>query len=225
MGVHHCRLLPPSMKVSSFSGDIYRLSGYATLRVTLEDGPRKETRQVDFIIIDAPSGYNAILGWPAIAAFCMVPSTFHLCIKFPTPLVIATIRGDGAGAKKCFEISARLYTDHLDPREHALPSADQYDYVTIANGKSILICKDYPENKKPALAALLSEYFDVFAWGPKDMPGIKRNIAEHQLTLKPDATTIRQKKRSFGGKKQQAIKEEVKKLLAAGFIKEIAYPS
>ncbi|PKA47437.1 RNA-directed DNA polymerase like [Apostasia shenzhenica] len=57
------------------------------------------------------------------------------------------------------------------------------------------------------------------------MPGIDRAIAEHRLSLKPGVPPIRQKKRTFGGEKQHAIQEEVEKLLAAGFIREITYPS
>ncbi|PKA57837.1 RNA-directed DNA polymerase like [Apostasia shenzhenica] len=57
------------------------------------------------------------------------------------------------------------------------------------------------------------------------MPGIDRAVAEHRLSLKPGVTPVTQKKRSFGGEKQQAIREEVEKLLAAGFIREITYPS
>ncbi|PKA54744.1 RNA-directed DNA polymerase like [Apostasia shenzhenica] len=57
------------------------------------------------------------------------------------------------------------------------------------------------------------------------MPGIDRAVAEHRLSLKPGVTPVRQKKRNFGGEKQRAIWEEVEKLLAAGFIREITYPS
>ncbi|PKA48919.1 hypothetical protein AXF42_Ash016435 [Apostasia shenzhenica] len=94
--------LTPSMTVFSFSGDVYRPAGYALLRVALEDGLRRERKQVNFILINAPSGYNAILERPSMAAFRMVPSTFHLCIKFSTPFGIATIRGDRAEARKIF---------------------------------------------------------------------------------------------------------------------------
>ncbi|PKA57154.1 RNA-directed DNA polymerase like [Apostasia shenzhenica] len=57
------------------------------------------------------------------------------------------------------------------------------------------------------------------------MPGIDRAVAEHRLSLKPGVAPVRQKKRSFGGEKQRAIREEVEKLLAAEFIREITYPS
>ncbi|PKA57822.1 RNA-directed DNA polymerase like [Apostasia shenzhenica] len=155
----------------------------------------------------------------------MVASTYHLCIKFPTPFGVATIRGDRAGASKCFEKNARLHTDYMDPRDHALPPVEQNDHVTVADGKTVLISKNFPDNEKPALTALLFEYFDVFAWESSDMPGIDRAVAEHRLSLKPGVPPVRQKKRTFGGKKQRAIREEVEKLLSAGFIREITYPS
>ncbi|PKA63329.1 RNA-directed DNA polymerase like [Apostasia shenzhenica] len=57
------------------------------------------------------------------------------------------------------------------------------------------------------------------------MPGIDRAVAEHRLSLKPRVAPVRQKKMSFGGEKQRVIREEVEKLLTAGFIREITYPS
>ncbi|PKA59530.1 hypothetical protein AXF42_Ash016554 [Apostasia shenzhenica] len=191
MVVGPCKPLPPSMTISSFSGDIYRPAGYTTLCVILEEGPRRMEKEIDFIIMDAPSGYNAILGRPAIAAFQMVASTYHLCVKFPTPLGLATIRGDRAGASKCFEINVRLHTDYMDPRDHALPPVEQNDHVTVADRKTVLISKNFPDNEKPALTGLLFEYFDVFAWEPSDMPGIDRAVAEHRLSLKPGVPPVR----------------------------------
>jgi hypothetical protein len=44
---------------------------------------------------------------------------------------------------------------------------------------------------------------DVFAWSPSDMPGIPREVDEE---------------------KRRAIGEEIHKLLAAGFIKEVFHP-
>ncbi|PKA64387.1 hypothetical protein AXF42_Ash009609 [Apostasia shenzhenica] len=179
MAVGPCKPLPPSMTISSFSGEIYRPAGYTTLRVVLEEGPRRMEKEIDFINMDAPSGYNAILGRPAITAFQMVASTYHLCVKFPTPFGVATIRGDRAGASKCFEINASLHTDYIDPRDHALPPVEQNDHVTVADGKTVLISKNFPDNEKPGLTTLLFEYFDVFAWEPSDMLGIDRAVTEH----------------------------------------------
>ncbi|PKA59804.1 hypothetical protein AXF42_Ash011929 [Apostasia shenzhenica] len=195
MGVGQCKPLPPSMTVSSFSGNVYRPAGFAPLRLSLQDGPRHFLNSIDFLLIDAPSSYNVILGRPPMAQFRMVPLTFHLCIKFPTPLSIATIRGEKADARKCFEANICLHTEHLDLRDHLVPPDDQNQHVIVSDGKSVLVSKGFPENNMPALTALLSEYFDVFAWGPEDMPGIDRSIVEHKLSLSADISLVRQKKK------------------------------
>ncbi|PKA46881.1 hypothetical protein AXF42_Ash021385 [Apostasia shenzhenica] len=54
MGIGQCKPLPPYMTISSFSCDVYRPAGYATLCVALEEGPKRLVKEIDFIIMDAP---------------------------------------------------------------------------------------------------------------------------------------------------------------------------
>ena len=56
------------------------------------------------------------------------------------------------------------------------------------------------------------------------MPGIPREVAEHSLDIQPNSKLVKQHLRHFDELKRQAIGEEVHKLLAAGFIKEVFYP-
>ncbi|KAK8918768.1 hypothetical protein KSP39_PZI021391 [Platanthera zijinensis] len=65
---------------------------------------------------------------------------------------------------------------------------------------------------------------DIFAWSAAEMPGIDSNIACHRLNLDPKAPPIRQKKRPVADKLAEPIREEVAKLLKAGFVSEIQYP-
>ncbi|XP_010430944.1 PREDICTED: uncharacterized protein LOC104715211 [Camelina sativa] len=48
------------------------------------------TRKSKFVVIDAPPIYNAILGSPWIYSMQAVPSTYHLCVKFPAATGIYT---------------------------------------------------------------------------------------------------------------------------------------
>ena len=48
---------------------------------------------VEFIVIDRLVPFNAILGRPWLYSMKAVPSTYHQCLKFPTPKGIETIRG------------------------------------------------------------------------------------------------------------------------------------
>ena len=64
----------------------------------------------------------------------------------------------------------------------------------------------------------------MFAWKPADMPGVTRDLIEHSLNVSPTAKPIKQKLRRFTPDKKEAIRVEVTKLLAAGFIKEVYHP-
>jgi len=50
------------------------------------------------------------------------------------------------------------------------------------------------------------------------MPGIDPSILTHRLNIDPSHRPVKQKRRSFTPKRNQAIHEEVEKLLQAGFI-------
>ena len=64
---------------------------------------------------------------------------------------------------------------------------------------------------------------DIFAWKPSDMPRIPREVAEHTLKIHPGSKPVKQRLRRFDEEKRRAIGEEVQKLLAAGFIKEVSH--
>ena len=54
---------------------------------------KEVTEIVDFAVVDHPTIYNLIMGTPWINFMKAVPSTYHICIKFPTPNGIAAIWG------------------------------------------------------------------------------------------------------------------------------------
>jgi hypothetical protein len=65
---------------------------------------------------------------------------------------------------------------------------------------------------------------EVFAWSPSDMPDIPRDVAEHSLDIRAGVRPVKQPLRRFDEEKRRAIGEEVHKLIAAGFIKEVFHP-
>jgi hypothetical protein len=56
------------------------------------------------------------------------------------------------------------------------------------------------------------------------MPGIPREVIEHHLKIYPDAKPVSQKPRRQSIERQNFIREEVRKLLHAGFIEEVHHP-
>jgi hypothetical protein len=64
----------------------------------------------------------------------------------------------------------------------------------------------------------------VFAWQLSQMLGIPREVIEHHLKIYPDARPVQQKPRKQSIERQNFIREEIKKLLDAGFIREVHHP-
>ncbi|GKV46151.1 hypothetical protein SLEP1_g53159 [Rubroshorea leprosula] len=77
--------------------------------------------------------------------------------------------------------------------------------------------------ERAELIAFLRANNDVFAWTSADMPGIPTSVCQHKLSTNSLKKPVAQKRRLFGGERLQAIKEEVTKLLQAGFIRKVDY--
>jgi hypothetical protein len=57
------------------------------------------------------------------------------------------------------------------------------------------------------------------------MSGIPREVIEHKLGIDPAFKSIKQKERKYTPERHEAIRLEVHKLLKAGFIRPVDYPS
>ena len=64
----------------------------------------------------------------------------------------------------------------------------------------------------------------IFTWKPSDMPGVPREEAEHSLDLDTKARPVKQGLCRYAQDRKEAIRIEVTRLLAAGFIREVAHP-
>ncbi|XP_015078307.1 uncharacterized protein LOC107022114 [Solanum pennellii] len=72
---------------------------------------------------------------------------------------------------------------------------------------------------------ILKEYRDVFAWSYKEMPGLNPRVAVHQLAVKNGSRPVKQAQRRFRPDLIPLIENEVNKLIEAGFIREVKYPT
>ncbi|GAA0158650.1 hypothetical protein LIER_15616 [Lithospermum erythrorhizon] len=75
------------------------------------------------------------------------------------------------------------------------------------------------EEHEAMLIQVLREYRDIFAWEPKDMPGVDPKVSVHQLYVDPHYKPI-----TFSEEKGKAIREEVDKQLGAKAIHELLFP-
>ena len=76
---------------------------------------------------------------------------------------------------------------------------------------------------RESLIEFLKDNIDIFAWTHEDMPGIDPSVISHKLNVDSSMCPIKQKRRVFALDRNQAISDEVEKLLTAGFIREVYY--
>ncbi|XP_072066841.1 uncharacterized protein [Arachis hypogaea] len=85
--------------------------GYIPLYTTFGKETRSRTLSIDYIVVDVSPAYNALIGRTTLNQLAAVVSTLHLCMKFPTPEGIATIKGDQRLARRCYNDSLNLKGD------------------------------------------------------------------------------------------------------------------
>ena len=67
-----------------FTGDTLRPKGMVQLKVAFGTSPKVVEVMVDFLVVDAPSAYNAILGRSTLNRIGAIVSSPHLKVKFYT---------------------------------------------------------------------------------------------------------------------------------------------
>ena len=65
---------------------------------------------------------------------------------------------------------------------------------------------------------------DMFTWSHEDMLGIPANIIQHHLNVDLEKKPVQQRRRVFALEQNKAVMDEVNKLLATNFIREVYYP-
>ena len=84
MGIGSEKLEPVNAYLHGFSGERVLHLGSIQLVLTLGDPPCQATTTVRFLIVDAPSAYNILLGRPSLNTIRAIPSAYHMVIKFST---------------------------------------------------------------------------------------------------------------------------------------------
>ncbi|PKA55141.1 hypothetical protein AXF42_Ash003778 [Apostasia shenzhenica] len=131
IGLKEANLLCIGTTLLGFFGERVQPLGFITLPISFGDDNGHAMSMVNFAVIRAKSGYNAILGRTTLNSFRMVISTPHLCAKFSTSSGVVTIKGDARQATRCFQIAAQLVVDQMDPRK-TQPVIPQEGVINVA---------------------------------------------------------------------------------------------
>ena len=110
-----------------------------------------------------------------------------------------------------------------EKEEDKVEALETVELVEGETAKTTRIGMTLSPEMRTRLVHLLKENLDVFAWSHEDMPGISLKVIQHKLSVNPKIKPIQQKRPVFTPERNQAVTDEVNKLLSAGFIWEVYY--
>ena len=235
MGIGREKLEPVNTHLRGFSREKVLALGSIQLVLTLGEPPCQATTTARFLVVNAPSTYNMLLGRPSLNAIKAIPSAYHMMIKFPTIHGVGMVRGDHRVARECYTASMKpkavdnVNVDELDMRDEVLTGpepSEELEPVSLDDDPEHLayIGSKLAEDLKSLLTRFLRQNRDIFAWKQADMGAIDPTVITHRLNTSPSFKPVKQKRMCFTPERQKAINEEVGKLLHAGAIREVEYP-
>lgn len=125
MGIGKDKLRPTTTPLVGFIKDKLYPAGVIMLLVTTGVSPRQVTKAVDFLVVDCPSAYNAIMGRPTLNKMKVITFTYHLLTCFPTKEGVREVRGDMAVTRECYvaslkrkELKEALIIDDIEDRDN-----------------------------------------------------------------------------------------------------------
>ncbi|GKV51226.1 hypothetical protein SLEP1_g57895 [Rubroshorea leprosula] len=88
--------------IYGFNNQPIPVEGVLTLHVAFGSGRTYVTPSVRFLVVKMASSFNIVIGRPTLTEIRAMVSQSHLCMKFPTPMGIATLRGNQEVARHCY---------------------------------------------------------------------------------------------------------------------------
>jgi hypothetical protein len=116
--------------------------------------------------------------------------------------------------------------DEVEKLGQCFSPADPLEEIDIGDGitpRPTFINRNMSLEHKDAIIELVRNYVDCFDWNYHEMSGLSRELVEHQLPIKSSFRPDKQPARRFNPIIHDWVKQEVKRLLDAGFIRPCRY--
>jgi len=211
-------MVPYDEPIYGFSGEQVSTHDYSDLHTVFRDGAQTKTIPIRFLIVNAPTSYNVLLGHPSLNTLGVVVSTPHLAMKFPSPSGdILTIHGDQRLARERYMASLRpqllilqtnhierppfseiaLSGDNLDPRvgrDVRFEPVEETSPLELPNSRIIKLGTGLEPEERYIITSTLVGNTNLFAWSAADLPGVDPQVASHKLSIYKEARYVSQKK-------------------------------
>jgi hypothetical protein len=106
-------------------------------------------------------------------------------------------------------------------------SADQPKPMLLCEDiadQRVLLGSQLSDEQEKTLLRFLFNNKDVFAWTTNGLCGVNRDVIEHSLNADPSFRPRKQRLQKMSEDKAEGARNEVKRLLSAGVIREVTYP-
>jgi ribonuclease HI len=135
--------------------------------------------------------------------------------------------GNWTDSKAIHNIDGAEACEQYKYRREKAASADQPKPMLICDDiaeQKVLLGSQLSEEQEKTLIRFLFNNKVVFAWSANDLCGVNRDVIEHSLNVDPSFRPRKQRLRKMSNDKAEGARNEVKRLLSAGVIREVKYP-
>jgi hypothetical protein len=211
--------------------------GKMAMSVTFGYVHNTRSEQVVFDIVDMEYPYNAIIGRGTLNAFEAILHPAYLCMKIPSEQGPIAVHGSQEAARRVEGSWTNSKAIHnIDGAEACQQYKHKREKAALADQpKPMLLCEDIADQRvllgsqlsdeqEKTLLRFLFNNKDVFAWTSNNLRGVNRDVIEHSLNVDPSFRPRKQRLRKMSEDKAEGARNEVKRLLSAGVIREVTYP-
>ncbi|XP_059669078.1 uncharacterized protein LOC132314204 [Cornus florida] len=178
-----------------------------------------------FVVVEIHPSYNLLMGRGWIHRVQSVPSTLHQVMRCLSPdeSKLIDIHRDQAAAKKCYFVTLKAGRKGKAPVRSDSPG---YQLQGPSPKEVRKEEKPFVLTEEPLMDMQINPLRpDRTTRSHSDIPGIDPSVSCHSLNVDLNVKPIRPKQRRVALERNQIITDEIDRLLEAGFIREVQYPS
>jgi len=172
---------------------------YVELRTSFSDNIGTKTITIRYIVVNAFSAYNLLLGRPFLNRLGAIVSTVHMEMKLPSlEGEVIIIKCDQKTTQKCYESSLKnkkgtyaitvqagepkwfVEAEAVNERQSGPTGEVQEREI---KGKKFKLGTSLCKELKDKIANVILENMNAFAWSSADMPRINPNFLCRRLTM------------------------------------------
>ena len=198
MRIGRDQLLPVNAPLVGFGEMKVQPMGTITPLVVVGAYPYQIAKEVNFLIIDYSSSFNAIIRRPTLNSWKALTSTYHLSFKVPTNYGIRQIQGDQLIARECYlailAMDEHVQTMNIEERRVVAEPTKVLEDIPLDESnpeRFTRIGTSMEEKTKQDLVQFLRKSIDIFTWSHKDLPGIDPSVITHCLNMYPSSKPVR----------------------------------